>query len=70
MAFLPLGNSDHFVVSFSIEFPLSNSKWDTLFQHIAYDYSGPDWDGLRDHLRDVSSEDMFKVGAFAAARIL
>ena len=26
-----------------------------------------DWDGLRDHLRDVLLEDIFKLGAFAAA---
>ena len=37
MAFPPLGNSDH-VVSVSIDFP-TNSKQDTLFNHIAYDYS-------------------------------
>ena len=37
MALLPLWNSDH-VVSVSIDFP-TNSKQDTLFNHIAYDYS-------------------------------
>ena len=52
MAFPPLGNSDHVVVSVSIDFP-SNSKRDAPFHHIAYDYSRADWDGLRDHLRDV-----------------
>ena len=36
-AFLPLRNSDHVVVSVSIDFP-SNSKQDVLF-HIAYDCS-------------------------------
>ena len=51
-AFLPLGNSDHVVVSASIDFP-SNSKWDALFHHRAYDYSCADWDGPCDHLRDV-----------------
>ena len=30
MAFPPLGNSDHVVVSVSIEFP-SNSQWDACF---------------------------------------
>ena len=35
MAFPPLGNSDHVVVSVSIDFP-SNSQWDSLFHHIAY----------------------------------
>ena len=57
MAFPPLGNSDDAVVSVSIDF-LSNSKWDTLFHHIAYGYSHTDWDGLLDHLRDVPWEDI------------
>ena len=52
MAFPPLGNSDHVVVSVSIDFP-SNSQWDALFHCIAYDYSCADWDSLHDHLRDV-----------------
>ena len=63
MAFPPLGNSDHFVVSVSIDFP-SKSQWDAPFHHIAYDYSHADWDGLHDHLRDVTLEDIFKLGAF------
>ena len=66
MAFLPLGNSDHVVVSVSSDFPL-NSQWDALFHCIAYDYSCADWDGLCDHLRDVPWEDIFKLGASAAA---
>ena len=65
MAFPPLGNSDH-VVSVSIDFPI-NSKQDTPFHNVAYDYSRADWDGLRDHLRDVPWEDIFKLGAGAAA---
>ena len=40
MAFPPLGNSDY-AVSISIDF-LSNSKRDTLFHQIAYDYSQAD----------------------------
>ena len=64
MAFPPLGNSDH-VVSVSIDFP-SNSQRDAPFHRIAYDYSRADWDGLRDHLRDVPWEDIFKLGASAA----
>ena len=66
MAFLPLGNSDHVVVSVSIDF-LSNSKRDIQFHRIAYDYSRADWDSLRDHLGDVPWGDIFKVDAFAAA---
>ena len=52
IAFSPLGNSDHVVVSVSIDFPI-NSKQNAPFHRIAYDYSCPDQDGLRDHLRDV-----------------
>ena len=66
MAFLPLGNSDHVVVSVSIDVP-SNSQWDAPFHQIAYEYCHTDWDGLHDHLRDVSWEDIFKLGASAAA---
>ena len=60
MAYPPLGNSDQVVVSVSIEFPI-NSKQDTPFHRMAY------WDGLRDHLRDVPWEDIFKLSASAAA---
>ena len=43
MTFPPLGNSDHVVVSVSIDFP-SNSNRDVSYHHIAYDYSLADWD--------------------------
>ena len=66
MAFPPLGNSDHVFVSVSIDFPI-NSKRDAPFHRIAYDYSRADWDGLRDHLRDVPWEDIFKLSASSAA---
>ena len=66
MAFPPFGNSDHVVVSVSIDFPI-NSEQDTPFHRIAFDYSLADWDGLRDHLRDVPWEDIFILGASAAA---
>ena len=66
MAFPPLGNSDHVVVSVSIDFPI-NSKKDTPFHRVAYDYSRADWDGLHDHLRDVPLEDIFKLSASAAS---
>ena len=52
MAFPPLGNSNHVVVSVSIDIPI-NSKRDAPFHCIAYDYSRADWDGFRDHLRDI-----------------
>ena len=41
MAFPPLENSDHVVVSVSIHFP-SYSQWDALFHRIAYNYSHAD----------------------------
>ena len=66
MTFPPLGNSDHVVVSVSIDFP-TNSKQDALFHCIAYDYSSADWDGLNDHLRDVSWENILKLSASATA---
>ena len=66
MAFAPLGNSDHVVVSVSIGFP-TNLQQDAPFHRIAYDYSHADWDGLHDHLRDVPWEDIFKLSASAAA---
>ena len=66
MASLPLTNSDHIVVTVSIDFP-SNSPRDVPFHCIAYDYSHADWDGLHDHLRDNPWEDIFKLRASAAA---
>ena len=66
MAFPLLGNSDYVVVSVSIDFP-TNSQQDAPFHCIGHDYSRADWDSLRDHLRDVPWEDIFKLGASAAA---
>ena len=66
MAFPPLGNSDHVVVSVSIDFP-TNSQWNAPFYYIAYDYSRDDSDGVCDHLRDIPWEDIFKLAASAAA---
>ena len=60
MTFPPMENSDHVVVSVFIEI-LSNSKRDAPFHRIAYGYSRANWDSLRDHLRDVSWEDVFKL---------
>ena len=66
MAFPPLGNSDHVVVSVSIEFP-SNSQQDAPFHDIAYVYSHSDWDGPHDHLRDISWENIFNLGVLPTA---
>ena len=65
MAFPPLRNSDHVIVSVSIHFP-TNSQQDAPFHRIAYDYSCADSDGPPDHLRDVPWEDILKLGASAA----
>ena len=66
MAFPLLGNSDHVVVSVSIDFP-SNSQQDALFLRIAYIYSRADRVELRDYLRDIPWEYIIKLGASAAA---
>ena len=66
MAFPPLENSNHVVVSVSINFP-SNLQREAPVHRIAYDYSLADWDGLCDHLRDVPWENVFKLGASPAA---
>ena len=65
MVFPPLGNSDHGVVSVSIDFPL-NSKRDVPFNCIAFDYSCADWDGLHNHLKDIPMQDIFS-GSLAAS---
>ena len=65
MAFPPLGNSDHVVVSVSDDFT-TNSKQHDSFYHIAYDYSWADRNGLCDHLRDVPWKDIFKLSASTA----
>ena len=64
MVFHPLRNSDHVVVSVSMDFPIS-SKYDALFHYMAYDYSRADWDGLCDYLRDLPWDDIFKRSASA-----
>ena len=66
MAFPAVGNSDHVVVSVSIYFP-TNLKQNTSFHYIAYDYCQVDSDSLRDHLRDVPWEDIFKFSTSDAA---
>ena len=66
MAFHPLGNSDHVIVSVPIDFPI-NSKQDVLFHCMVYDYSCADWNCLCDHLRDVPWKDIFKLSASTAA---
>ena len=38
-----------------------------LFHRVASNYSHADWDSLCDYFRDVSWQDIFKLGASAAA---
>ena len=45
MVFPALGNSDHVVVSVSIDFP-SYPQWGAPFHHIACDYCCADWDSF------------------------
>ena len=66
MVFSPLGNSDHVVVSVYIDFPWYSQR-DASSPLIAFDYPCADWHGLRDYLRDVPCEDIFKISASAAA---
>ena len=61
MAFAPLGNSDHVVVSVSIDFP-TNSQQDAPFHRIAYDYSRADWDGLRDYAAASEFYEWVQIG--------
>ena len=45
MGFPQLGNSEHIIVSMSIDFP-SSSKGNAPFHCIAYDYPCADWDTI------------------------
>ena len=65
MASRPLENSDHVVISVSIDF-LTNSQRDAPFYHKAYDYFCAEWYGFRDNLRDGPWED-FNLGASTAS---
>ena len=60
-----MGNSDHVVVSVSIDFP-TNSKGGAPFHSIAYNYSCGDWDDFHDNLRDTPCYDIFKLSTSAA----
>ena len=66
VVFPPFENSDHVVVSFSIDF-LSNSKRYAPFHCMAYDCSYADWDSLHDHLRDVLWEDLLLLVNFVSS---
>ena len=52
VSFPPSGNSDHVVVSVSIDVRL-NSNGSAPFYRKTFDYSRTDWSGLPDHIIDV-----------------
>ena len=67
VAFPPLGNFDHVVVSVSIDFP-SNSQWDGRFHCMHNFWLFSCWLGWSSwSLRNFPLEDIFKLGASAAA---
>ena len=49
LQWLSLHQEIHVVVSVSIDLPM-NSKQDSWFHRIAYDYFCVDWDGLHEYL--------------------
>ena len=65
MASPPLGNSDHVVVSVSIDSP-SNLQRDAPFHCVPYSHSCTESDRLCDHLRDVLWQGIFKLKASAS----
>ena len=65
MAFPSFGNSDQVLVSVFNDFPI-NSKQGAQLHRVIYDYSRADLDGLRDHLRDVLWDSIFKLSASLA----
>ena len=66
IAFSLLRDSDYVAVLDSIDFQ-SNSKRDAQFHRISYEYSHADWNRLRYCLSNVPWEDIFELGASAAA---
>ena len=66
VAFPPLENSDHVVVSVSIVF-LSNTNRDVFFHCTAYGYFRANKGGFRKNLGGVPWENIFKLGASVAA---
>ena len=62
----PLGNCDYVVVSVSIEFSL-NSKEDAPFHSSTYEICYASWNSLYYYLRNVSWENIFKIGATATS---
>ena len=57
----------HLEILLSLHWLSIKFKRDASLYCIAYDYSCADWDGLHNHLGDVPWDDIFKLGASAAA---
>ena len=53
------------LTQFSLYLP--RTPQDASFHYISYDYSRAEWDGLRDHLKDVPWEGIFKLSASSTA---
>ena len=62
MAFPLLGDSNHVVISVSIDIPSISVKGNAPLDCITHDYSCDDWNGLHDHLKDILWEDIFVLG--------
>ena len=65
-AFAPLGDSDHVVVSVSVDFAVTSEN-EAPYHHKAFDYSRADWDGFGDHLKDFPRNDIYKYDESRAA---
>ena len=65
MAFPLFEDSNHVVISVSIDIPSICVKGKAPLHCIAHDYSSDDWNGLHDHLKDILWEDIFVLGASA-----
>ena len=66
VAFPLLENSNHVVVSVSIDF-CSNSKRKASFHWTAFEYSYADLGSLWDYFKDIPWDDVFQIGTSAAA---
>ena len=67
--FLLQSLSLHLEILLSLHWLSIKFKRDASLYCIAYDYSCADWDGLHNHLGDVPWDDIFKLGASAAASV-
>ena len=62
MAFPPLGNSNHVVISISTDFPINSKHFITYIKTIH-----ADWYGLCNHLRDAPWDNILKLSGSIAA---